>query len=102
MARRDIEHILAQSPQDFAEEYRKVCRKIDQIGEVIDHYIISSVEAHIFYRLDSEPEPKEIRRHCCECENFVWSRRCPYKAGVVNHMDFAYDYFNVNPEGVQS
>ena len=106
MSRRDIEYIQARSPQDFAEEYRKICRKIDLIGEVVDHYIISPVEAHIFYELTSEPGPKKEEknvRHCCECPVFDWHRRCPYKKGqVVNHMDIACDYFGIFPEEVQS
>lgn len=102
MLRRDIEHIKAQSPQNFAEEYRRVCRKISLIGEVVDHYMISPVEAHVFYDL-TEPDPEEEKeeegRHCCECNNFVWSRRCPYKKGqVVNHLDSACAYFNAVPE----
>lgn len=34
-------------------------------------------------------------RRCCECDNFIWSRKCPYRDGIVNHMDGACGMFNV-------
>lgn len=92
---RDVEHVKANSPEDFATEYRKVCRKINLIGEVIDHYIISPVEAHIFYQFQSETQ-EEKTRYCCECGHFMWSRRCPFKEGkVVNRKDTACDKISV-------
>lgn len=34
-------------------------------------------------------------RSCCECDNYVWGRCCPYREGHVRLMDPACAMFNI-------
>ena len=53
---RDIEFVSGNTPEEFAGKYRSTCRKIAQIGTVVDHYIISPTQAHIFYEFEEAEE----------------------------------------------
>lgn len=38
---------------------------------------------------------RPIDRHCCECGNYSWSQRCPYREGPVARLEDACGMFNV-------
>lgn len=99
---RQMEHIKAHTPEEFATEYNKTCRKISTIGKVVDQFIISPTQVHVFYEMDDEPVVRESKRYCCECSNYVWGRSCPYRDGRIGLKDPACEYFNVEIAEVKS
>ena len=34
-------------------------------------------------------------RYCCECDNYEWGRKCPYRRGHIKLMDKACCMFNI-------
>lgn len=94
---RQVEYVEALTPEEFAEEYNQIASKINQIGEIVDHYIISATSAHIFYEFQDEEEPEEEKPviYCADCDNYDWGKGCPYREGRVDRLDLACEMFNV-------
>lgn len=98
---RDIEFINAKTPEEFAVKYRSTCRKIAQIGTVVDQYMISPTQAHIFYEFE-EPD-EEVNAYCCDCHHYEWGKRCTLTGCRAGLKDPACQFFNIPIEegGVQ-
>lgn len=99
---RQMEYIKAHTPEEFATEYNKTCRKISTLGKVVEQFVISSTQMHIFYEMADEPIERTSQRFCCECINYEWGRSCPYREGRVDIKDHACEYFNMEISEVQS
>lgn len=95
---RDIEYINAKTPEEFAIQFRKVCRKIGKIGTVVDQYMISPTQAHIFYEFEEDEE--KIEAHCCDCDYYELGKRCMVTGCRAGLKDPACQFFNLSIEEI--